>query len=151
MILQQTSRGIRTNFAYHSFRESITKKAGFDKKSSNRFTRLKNFNLHVWRFKLTSVWKTSETMSLQILWKTSCPIFVLSLFSGSCQKKNERKKKKSREESFLQREKNVKARKSWCKRRLINCTVCPAFHVWFHTSKRKGKQTRLNSSRWFDS
>lgn len=32
MILQQTSRGIRTNFAYHSFRESITKKAGFDKK-----------------------------------------------------------------------------------------------------------------------
>lgn len=44
-------------------------------------------------------------MLLQILWKTSCPIFVLSLFSGSCQKKNEEKRKKSREESFLQREK----------------------------------------------
>lgn len=104
----QTSHGIQTNFAYHSFEESITKKEQFNQRSSNWFMRLKNVNLRVWRFKLTSVYKTSETMSRQILWKTSCPIFVLSLFSGSCQKKNEKKKNKSREESFLQREKMSK-------------------------------------------
>lgn len=42
MILQRTLRGIRTNFAYRSFQESITKKAQFSQKSSNWFMRLKN-------------------------------------------------------------------------------------------------------------
>lgn len=43
----QTSHGIQTNFAYHSFEESITKKEQFNQRSSNWFMRLKNVNLRV--------------------------------------------------------------------------------------------------------
>lgn len=57
MILQETSRGIQTNFAYRSFQESITKKT---LRIQSKIIELvyeasEHVNLHVWRFKLTSV------------------------------------------------------------------------------------------------